>query len=56
MIRKVAFVLVALLLSCAAFSQNNQYSRFANELLVWVQSSTKESLPQDYGLMTLDDF
>lgn len=55
MIRKVAFVLVALLLSCAAFSQNNQYSRFANELLVWVQSSTKENLPQDYGLMTLDD-
>lgn len=55
MIRKLISFCSAMLLSCLVYSQNHQYARFANELLEWVQSSTKETLPQDYGLMILDD-
>jgi len=53
--KRILFLIAAFLLTSTAIAQNSNYSKFAEELLVWSNNTLKESLPQDYGVMILDN-
>lgn len=53
--KRIIFLIAALLVTSTAIAQNSSYSKFAEELLAWSNNTLKESLPQDYGVMILDN-
>ena len=53
--KRILSLLSLLLITTIAISQNDNYAKFAEELLNWSNSTLKESLPQDMGVMVLND-